>query len=343
MVVFETKVSVASAEIWHKINLLKTFYFCHFFAEDITIFVDIMAKNYFKSYVWLLETLQSRGPLTLKEIKKLWLNCSVNEDGKELATRTFANHIAAIADIFGIDIKCDRRDNTYSIENTEDLNGHGIRNWMLNALSLNSLLAEGASMHDRIFFDEVPSKDKYLSVVIQAIRDGKKVQIHYQSYRKDSEDHFIFEPYFLKVFKRRWYLYGYKGDKDGCRMLALDRMITATITSENFTLPKEFSTDGYFGNIYGARIYPDMKPERLLLKVSPMQTKYFRSLPLHKSPDEVETHDDYSVFSYFLTADYDFKQDLLSFGKEVEVLEPKALREAISVIVSDIANKYNNI
>ena len=128
LVVLMTKIPIASAEIWHKINLLKIFYFCCFFAEDITIFVDIMAKNYFKSYIWLLETLQSRGPLTLKEIKELWLNCSVNEDGKELATRTFANHIASIADIFGIDITCDRRDNTYYIENTEDMNGRGIRN-----------------------------------------------------------------------------------------------------------------------------------------------------------------------------------------------------------------------
>ena len=110
-----------------------------------------MAKNYFKSYIWLLETLQSRGPLTLKEIKKLWIDSSVNEDGKELATRTFANHIASIADVFGIDIVCDRRDNTYYIENIEDLNGRGIRNWMLNALCLNSMLSEGASMH--VFLD----------------------------------------------------------------------------------------------------------------------------------------------------------------------------------------------
>ena len=300
-----------------------------------------MAKNYFKSYVWLLETLQSRGPLTLKEIKKLWMNCSINEDGKELATRTFANHIASIADIFGIDIKCDRRDNTYCIENTEDLNGRGIRNWMLNALSLKSLLAEGASLHDRIFFDEVPSKDKFLSIIIQAIRDGKKVEIRYQSYRKPDEDHFVFEPYFLKEFKRRWYLYGYKGDPDGCRMLALDRMITATITSESFILPKEFSADGYFGNIYGVRVYSDMKPEKVLLKVSPMQTKYFRSLPLHRSQEEVETHEDYSIFSYFLTTDYDFKQDVLSYGKDVEVLEPASLRNTLREIVDHLSETYN--
>ena len=277
----------------------------------------------------------------MKEIKKLWMNCSINEDGKELATRTFANHIASIADIFGIDIKCDRRDNTYCIENTEDLNGRGIRNWMLNALSLKSLLAEGASLHDRIFFDEVPSKDKFLSIIIQAIRDGKKVEIRYQSYRKPDEDHFVFEPYFLKEFKRRWYLYGYKGDPDGCRMLALDRMVMATITTENFILPKEFSADGYFGNIYGVRVYSDMKPERVLLKVSSMQTKYFRSLPLHRSQEEVETHEDYSVFSYFLTTDYDFKQDLLSFGKEVEVLEPKSLRAIVKETINQLNTYYH--
>lgn len=300
-----------------------------------------MAKNYFKSYVWLLETLQSRGPLTLKEIKKLWMDCSVNEDGKELATRTFANHIASIADIFGIDIVCDRRDNTYRIENTEDLNGRGIRNWMLNALSLNSLLSEGASLHDRIFFDDVPSKDKFLSVIIQAIRDGKKLQMRYQSYRKPDEDHFVIEPYFLKEFKRRWYLYGYKGDKDGCRMLALDRMITATITSESFTLPQEFSAAGYFGSIYGVRVYPGMKPEKVLLKVSERQTKYFRSLPLHWSQEEVETHKGYSIFSYFLTTDYDFKQDVLSFGSEVEVLEPESLRKEFRNAIGQMMKAYD--
>ena len=300
-----------------------------------------MAKNYFKSYVWLLETLQSRGPLTLKEIKKLWMNSSANEDDKELATRTFANHIASIADIFGIDIVCDRRDNTYYIENTEDLNGRGIRNWMLNALSLNSLLSEGASLHNRIYFDDVPSKDKFLPTIIQAIRDGKKLEMRYQSYRKPDEEHFVIEPYFLKEFKRRWYLYGYKGDKDGCRMLALDRMITVTISSESFSLPQEFSAAGYFGSIYGVRVYSGMKPEKVLLKVSEMQTKYFRSLPLHKSQKEVETHKEYSIFSYFLTTDYDFKQDVLSFGSEVEVLEPESLRKEFRNAIDQMRKAYD--
>ena len=92
LVVLMTKIPIASAKIWHKINLLEIFYFCYFFAEDIAIFVDIMAKNYFKSYIWLLETLQSRGPLTLKQIQELWLKSSVNDERKPLAPRTFAKH-----------------------------------------------------------------------------------------------------------------------------------------------------------------------------------------------------------------------------------------------------------
>ena len=102
LVVLMTKIPIASAEIWHKINLLETFYFCHYFAEDIINFVSVMAKNYFKSYIWLLETLQSRGPLTLKQIQELWLKSSVNDERKPLAPRTFANHIASIADTFKI-------------------------------------------------------------------------------------------------------------------------------------------------------------------------------------------------------------------------------------------------
>ena len=77
-----------------------------------------MAKNYFKSYIWLMETLQSHGKLTLKELKSLWMRSSVNDEHKELAPRTLNNHINSINDIFGIKIVCDRRNGyTYQIKN----------------------------------------------------------------------------------------------------------------------------------------------------------------------------------------------------------------------------------
>ena len=299
-----------------------------------------MAKNYFKSYIWLLEILQSRGPQTLKEIKDLWMRSAINEEGKELATRTFANHIASIADIFGIDIVCDRKTNRYYIENIDDVGGKSIREWMLDALCLNSLLNESATLRDRVIFENVPSSRRFLADIIQAIRDNYKLEIRYKSYRKTEEETFIIEPYFLKEFKRRWYLYGYKGDADGPHMMALDRMIDVDIIPEEFIMLENFMADDYFRGIYGARVYPNMKREMVKLKVYGKQIQYFRSLPLHSSQKEVETNDKYSVFTYFITPDYDFKQDVLSFGDKVEVLEPKELREEMKGIIRSLTTRY---
>ena len=301
-----------------------------------------MAKNYFKSYIWLLETLQSRGPLTLAQIQQLWRRSSVNELGGDLPARTFSNHIGAIADIFGIDIVCDRRDNTYHIENDEDMDGQGIRAWMLDALSLNSLLNESAGLKDRIFFENVPSSHQYLTTRIPAIRDNRKLKVRYQGYQMDQERTFELEPYFIREFKRRWYLYGHKDyDKDHKpHMYALDRMLEVEVLPSTFKLPEGLDAKAWFRSLYGVRKYDDMKPRRVLLKVYGKQVRYFRSLPLHSSQEEVETHRDHSVFAYHLAPDYDFKQDILSFGDSIEVLEPTTLRQDIFDTINRLSKMY---
>ena len=128
-----------------------------------------MARNYFKSYIWLLETLQSRGHLTRKELQELWLYSSVNDEKKELAPRTLFNHIKSIFDIFGIEIKCDRRDNTYYIDNENEIGGNDIRNWMLASLSLTGLLNESVGLRDRIIFEDIPSGQTWLTPIAGSI------------------------------------------------------------------------------------------------------------------------------------------------------------------------------
>ena len=301
-----------------------------------------MAKNYFKSYIWLLEKLQSRGPLTLAQLRELWEHSAVNEDGRDLAPRTFANHVAAIADIFGIDITCDRRNNTYYIENDDDLDGNGLRSWMLDALSMNSLLNESASIKDRIIFEDVPSSHQFLASIIQAIRDNRMIRVHYKGYRMEEDRFFDIEPYFIREFKRRWYLYGHKDyDKDRKpHMYALDRMLSVEVLPDTFKMSEEINAREWFKTIYGVRKYDDMKTQKVLIKAYGNQARYFRSLPLHSSQEEVETHRDYSVFSYYLAPDYDFIQDVLGFGDKVEVLEPASLREGFKQIISSLSEKY---
>ena len=303
-----------------------------------------MSKNYFKSYIWLLETLQSRGPQTLSQLRELWDRSAVNGDGRDLAPRTFANHVAAIADIFGIDITCDRRNNTYYIENDNELDGNGLRSWMLDALSINSLLNESASIKDRIIFEDIPSSHQFLASIIQAIRDNRMIRVHYKGYRMGEDRFFDIEPYFVREFKRRWYLYGHKDyDKDRKpHMYALDRMLSVEVLSETFKMPEDINAREWFKTIYGVRKYDDMKIQRVLIKAYGKQVRYFRSLPLHSSQEEVETHREYSIFSYDLAPDYDFIQDILSFGEKVEVLEPATVRKKLAETAAQLYQYYQN-
>ena len=302
-----------------------------------------MAKNYFKSYIWLLETLQSRGPLTLAEIKRLWRRSSINEDGSELATRTFANHIASIADIFGIDIVCDRRDNTYKIDNDDDLGGSGIRDWMMEALSLNNLVNESAGLRSKLLFESEPSSHRFLTDIIRAIRDERMLEVNYQGFTMDAPRDFLLEPFCLKEYKRRWYLFARKHgiDKEP-HSFSLDRMNSVTVSETPFTVPKNFNARSFFSTRHGVLQYEGEKPERIKIKASTHQANYFRTLPLHSSQKEVEKTDTYSIFSFHLAPNWDFIHDLLYFGDAVEVLEPEGLRARVKDESNNTANNYNH-
>ena len=114
-----------------------------------------MAKNYFNRYVWLIDTINRHGHISREEISRLWKQSSLNDTGEELYERTFHNHRGAILDTFGIEIKCDRSLGYY-IANSDDLEGDGIRQWLLESLSMNNLLNESTDMRDRILFERIP-------------------------------------------------------------------------------------------------------------------------------------------------------------------------------------------
>ena len=134
-----------------------------------------MAKNYFDRYIWLIDTISRHEPISFREISNLWETCPLNDRrGEPLSNRTFFNHLDAILQTFGIEIKCDRA-RGYYIANSDDLEGDSIRQWMLESLSMNNLLKESKDMRDRIFFEKIPSSRQWFSVIMDAMRDGKAI------------------------------------------------------------------------------------------------------------------------------------------------------------------------
>ncbi len=294
-----------------------------------------MAKNFFKRYIWLIDLINRSGYISFKEISDAWRRSPLNETGSPLSERTFFNHKDAIADIFGIEILNDRGLGFHIRQS--DIAGDETGNWMLHTLSLNNLLHENADMKDRILLDKVPSSERFLTETISAMRDFKVICLYYQNFWSTKPSCFRVRPYCVKYFKQRWYLLG---DSDlGLRIYSLDRFVEMEALDERFELPEAFDAEGFFRNYFGVIIGD--KPEDVRIKVKPDQVMYFRTLPLHWSQKEEMQDESGSVFTYRLAPTYDFVQEILSHGSDVEVLAPESLRKHIHKKAKEMEQIYN--
>ncbi len=301
-----------------------------------------MAKNYFDKYVWLIDTVNRHGHISKSEIDELWRRSPLNEKReREIPERTFHNHREAILDTFGIEIKCERPLG-YCIANSEDLQADGIRRWLLESLSLNNMLNETRDMRDRILFESVPSSQKWLSVIVNAMRDGKAVEVTYQSFSHTQPATFTVHPYCLKLFKQRWYMLGRSEDYKHPRIYALDeRMSDARELKKKAVVPKNFDAQAFFSNYFGIIVNGgEDKPSTVEIKVSGGQAKYIESLRLHQSQERILETPEYSVYRFRLVPTYDFRQEIMSHGSDYEVLSPGWLRDEIKADVVRMYNKY---
>ena len=293
-----------------------------------------MAKNFFKRYIWLVDLINRRKYVSFKEINEAWMRSPLNETGDPLSERTFFNHKDAIAGMFGIEILNDRSLGFYI--GRSDVGSDETSDWMLHTLCLNNVLHENADMKDRILMEKVPSSERFLTDIISAMRDFRVIRLCYQSFRHPEPFCFNVRPYCVKYFKQRWYLLG---DSDlGLRIYSLDRFVDMEELEEHFEIPKGFDAEEYFGNYFGVIIGEE--PEDVKIRVVPDQVKYFRTLPMHGSQRETVQEDGSSVFSYHIAPTFDFVQEILSHGADVEVLEPIELRESIADIVAGMASRY---
>lgn len=299
------------------------------------------ASNLFNRYVWLVDTIYRAGRVTFESINERWSRSQLNESGEDIPLRTFHNHRKAVQQMFDINIECDKRNGyAYFIENSEDMERGGVRSWLLNTFAVNNLINESHRLKHHILFEHIPSGQQFLTPIIEAMRDGVKIEITYQNYWHTEPNTFEVEPYCVKVFRQRWYLVAYNEYYNQIRIYSLDRAHLIRITDKQFSLPEEFDGHEYFVNCFGIINYGS--PEYVIIKVfnGDKKDRYLKSLPLHHSQEIIEQTEEYTIFRYYLQLTFDFRQELLSHGEMVEVLAPESFRTEIANIATQMKKPY---
>lgn len=301
-----------------------------------------MAKNLLNKYVWLVETIYKAKKISFEEINQRWVDNDLSE-GKPLPIRTFHKWRQAIEEMFGLIIENENGGQyRYYIENADELKNGSMRSWLFNTLTVSNLMMESASIKDKILFEEIPDGEQYLPVILDALKNSHVLGMTYQSYTRDEANTFEVEPYCLKAFKQRWYLVARSPYYDKIMIYSLDRVKWLGLTEKSFKYPKNFIPEEFFEDSFGIIADTKVKIETVKLKVSAGQANYLRSLTLHQTQKEIERTDEYSIFTVRLRPTFDFRQEILSQGCDIEVLEPTWFRDEIAEISKYMWNKYKN-
>lgn len=286
-----------------------------------------MARNLINRYVWLVDTISRYGRITLKDLNEAWLRSGISE-GRPLARRTFFHYRDGVEEMFDINIKCDKSTFEYYIDDSGGENIARLQSWLVDSVSMSDMLRNAQDISERIMLENVPSSREHLPTIIDALKQNRRITFSYTSYtRALPTKGIVLEPYFVKIFKQLWYVIGLNRKDGQIKTYSLDRISNLNVLTDKFVMPKDVNPSEFFKDCFGI-ITNKNSPRRIVLRVEPTQAKYFRALPLHPSQQE-ELHDNYSVFTYQMRITYDLKEEIMSHGASIEVVEPKELKTLI--------------
>ncbi len=299
-----------------------------------------MPRDLFSRYIWIVDTIRRHRRITRQQLDELWRR-SPYGNGEAMPRRTFYNYRNAIEELFGISIECNSATYEYSINEGTSPNDRSVTSMMLSSAAVSNALTDARSISDRIFFEEVPSAYHHLDTVIAAMREMHPLQFTYAPFQRTIPTRgIVLEPYFLKIFRQRWYVTGRVVNQGSIKTYALDRMSDVEIRTSCFEIPSDFNAKDYVSDSFGI-VFSHADPHKVVLRVNPRQAKYMRALPLHHSQRE-EVEDGFSLFTYRLRLTPDFVEELLRLGPEVTVEQPAELRMMVMDSLKAALDNYSS-
>ncbi|MES2587546.1 MAG: WYL domain-containing protein [Bacteroidota bacterium] len=182
--------------------------------------------------------------------------------------------------------------------------------------------------------------NEFLSPLLTAIRQKKIVQFDYESFQTGKKKSRRVVPLLLKEYRNRWYAITFDCMKDSLATYALERMENLEETSEFFNQKIDFDAEKFFKNAIGITAN-DSKPDKIVFKAENIAAKYIISQPFHKSQELVKEGKNKTTFSLEVIISEELIRSILSFGGEIEVVEPLELRNALIKRLNLMCENYN--
>ena len=183
---------------------------------------------------------------------------------------------------------------------------------------------------------------EFVEPILKAITEKRVLRFTYQKHGSDDVSLNYVQPYLIREAKNFWYVIGKRTNKKENKVLtfALDRIHEMQLTDEVFDEEK-IDRKNFFKNVVGVTVGVG-KTERVMLSFTPLQGRYIKTVPIHHSQKILkETKNELRV-SLDVAVNHELKMQLLSYGENVKVLQPKSLANEIKATAKGMLKKYGS-
>ena len=181
-----------------------------------------------------------------------------------------------------------------------------------------------------------------MSDVLDVTSNHQVVEVQYHNYKNGGREMtFTLHPYYVKQFNNRWFLFGLDDKYRNIDTLALDRIVNLKVVEGVQFVPNtDISFEHYFDDVVGVTIpSKEIEKEHIVLQFTKGRFPYVSSKPIHHSQEIVSEED--CMVSIDVRPNNELVTQILSFGPDVEVLEPQSFREQIISKIQEYNKKYS--
>lgn len=187
----------------------------------------------------------------------------------------------------------------------------------------------------KIIQTDIPSGARgyeHFELFYSATRDEIPVSFVHYSYQKRQFKSLTVHPFVIKEFQNRWYVIGFSELHHEIRTFGLDRIYAPFLTYESFRRVDTNHRLTYLNDVFGVFPLRDGEKEKIEIHADPIVAYYFQAYPIHQS-QEIKMNDyGNAVISWELVPSLELAQLILSYGDQVQVVEPERLKQYIKKI-----------
>lgn len=180
------------------------------------------------------------------------------------------------------------------------------------------------------------------------------IRLYYHTFKDTTIRSIEFHPYLLKQYNDRWFLIGAADSDKKILNFALDRIdkVEPLPEKEYAECPEDLYERSE--DIVGVTFYENRPVEHILFWVCDESKDYVATKPIHESQTQIKGEAEQDLRSHypnleggvFFTIDciknYELIRELCSYGKDLLVLSPDRIREAVINRFSSILVAYNS-